>query len=79
MILRERHSIGPAAIHPSRLRATACHADVRFNSHGGAHNAHSTVANPPKFRSGYGGRCSRAHRSLPARHTAGHLALIEIP
>jgi hypothetical protein len=79
MILRERHSIGPVAIHPSRLRATACHADVRFNPDGRAHNAHSTVGNPPKFRSGNGSRCTRAHRSLSSRNSAGHLALIEIP
>ena len=79
MILRERHSIRPVAIHLSRLRPTACHADVRFNSDGGIQNAHSTVGNPPKFHSGYGGRCTRAHRSLSSRNPAGHLALIEIP
>jgi len=79
MILRERHSIGPVAIHLSRLRATACHADLRFNSVGGIHNAHSTARNPPKFRSGYTGRCTRAHRSLSSPNPAGHLALIEIP
>jgi hypothetical protein len=79
MILPERQSVGPAAIHLSRLRATACHADVRFNSDGGIHNAHSTVGNPPKFRSGYRDRCTRAHRSLSSRNPAGHLALIEIP
>ena len=79
MILRERNSIGPTAIHLSRLPATACHADVRFDSDGGIHNAHSAVENLPKFRSGYGGRCTRAHLSLSSRHPAGHLALIEIP
>jgi len=79
MILRERHSIGPAAIHPSQLRATACHADVRFNSDGGTHNAHSTVGNPPRFPSGNGSRCTRAHGSLSSQTPAGHLALIEIP
>lgn len=79
MILRERHSIGPIAIHPSRLRATACNADVRFNSDRDTHNAHSTVRNPPRFPSGNGRRCIRAHRSLSWRNPASHLVLIEIP
>ena len=79
MMLPERHSIGPVAIHPSRLRATACHADVRFNSNGGAHNAHSTVRDPPRFASGNGGHCTRAHCALSSPNPAGHLALIEIP
>jgi hypothetical protein len=79
MILRERHSIGPVAIHLSRLRATACHADVRFNSDGGAHNAHSTERDQPRFPSGNGGHCTRAHYALSSPNPAGHLALIEIP
>jgi hypothetical protein len=49
MILREPHSIDLAAIHPSRQRATACNADVRFNSDGGTHNAHSMVRDPSRF------------------------------
>ena len=32
MTLPERLYTRPAAIHSSRLHATACHADVRFNS-----------------------------------------------
>ena len=79
MILRERHSIGPAAFHPSHLRATACDADVRFNSDGGTRNPHSTLPVPPRFTSGNGGRCTPAHCALSSRNPAGHLALIEIP
>ena len=79
MILRERHSIGPVGIHPSRLRVTARHAVVRFNSDGGTHKGNSTVANPPKFPSGFGVRCTRVHRSLSSRNPAGHLAPIETP
>jgi hypothetical protein len=79
MTLPERLCTRPAAIHPSRLHAAACHADVRFNSDDGNHNAHSTARNPPRFPSGYGGRCTRAHRSLSSMNPAGHLALIEIP
>jgi hypothetical protein len=79
MTLRERHSIGPAAFHPSRLRATTCNADVRFNSDGGTHNAHSTVPDPPRFTSGNRGRRARAHCALSSRNPACHLALIEIP
>jgi hypothetical protein len=79
MILRERHSIGPATFHPSQLRATACDEDVRFNSDGGTCNPHSTVPVLPRFTSGNGDRCTRAHRALSSRNPAGHLALIEIP
>jgi len=79
MILRERHSIGPAAFHPSQLRATACHADVCFNSGGGTPNPHSTVQVQPRFTPGNGDRCTRAHCALSSRNPAGHLALIEIP
>jgi hypothetical protein len=79
MILRERRSIGPTAIHPSRLRATACIADVRFNPDDLTHNAHSTVRDPPGSRSGNGPRRPRAHCSLSSQTPAGHLALIQIP
>jgi hypothetical protein len=79
MTLPERLYTRPAATHPSQLRATACNAGVRFNSDGGAHNAHSMVPNQPRFRSGNGTRCPRAHSSLSAQAPAGHLALIEIP
>ena len=79
MILPERHATDPAAIRPSRLHATTCHADLRLNSDGGTHNAHSTVEKPPRFISKYGRRCTRDHRSQSSRNPAGHLALIEIP
>ena len=79
MTLPERLYTRLAAIHPSRLHATACHADVRFNSDGGTHNAHSTAGNTPRFPSGYGGRCTRAHLSRSSQNPDGHLALIEIP
>jgi hypothetical protein len=79
MILRERQSMGPAVFYPSQLRATACDADARFNSAGGTRNPHSTVPVPPRFHSGNGDRCTRAHCALSSRNPAGHLALIEIP
>jgi hypothetical protein len=79
MILPERLYTRPAAIHPSRLPATARNAGVRFNSDGGPHNAHSTVRNMPRFRSGNGRRRPRAHCSLSSQTPAGHLALIQIP
>ena len=79
MILRERHSIDLAAIHPSRQRATACNADVRFNSDGGTHNAHSMVRDPSRFPPGNGGRRTRAQCSLSLLNPASHLVLIEIP
>jgi hypothetical protein len=79
MTLPERIYTRPAAIHASRLRATARNAGVRFNSDGGPHNAHSTLRNQPRFRSGNGGHRPPAHCSLSSQTPAGHLALIEIP
>ncbi len=79
MILLERHLTRRTAIQPSRLRATACNTEMRVNSDGGAHHAHSTVRNQPKFRSGNGVRYPRPRCSLSSRIPAGHLDLIEIP
>jgi hypothetical protein len=79
MTLPERIYTRPADIHPSPLRATARNAGVRFNSHDGLHNAHSTLRNQPRFCSGNRTRCPRAQYALASRTLAGHLALIEIP
>jgi hypothetical protein len=79
MTLPESLYAYPAAIHRSSLRATARNAGLRFNFDGDPHNAHSTVQDQPRFPSGNGCRCTRAHRSLPSRDSAGHIALIEFP
>ena len=79
MTLPERLYTCPAATQSSQLRATACDADVRFNSDGGTRKPHLTVPVPPRFTSGNGDRCTLAHCALSSRNPAGHLAFIEIP
>ena len=67
MILPECLYTRPVDINPSRLRATARNAGVRFTSYGSPHNAHSTGRNKPRFRSENGLRRPRTRCSLSSQ------------
>jgi hypothetical protein len=65
MILPEHLYTHPAAIHPSRLRATARNAGVRFNSDGDHDDARPKIQNRPAFSHGTGVRGPQAVTPRP--------------
>jgi len=79
MTVPEHLNAPPAAVHPSRRRASARNAEVRSNSDHYREHAALKMQNGRAFCSRIGIRAAQALAACPCKHRTDQLPAIQIP